>query len=363
MKKKILILSTIEGHASLADAVVDALNPAYATTIFSYPDPSLHLYRIIYRKYPWLMKYIFNFMNSDLGRKLIHLVISRTYSQQLLNVIDNEKPDLIISVNYGFDPSIARHRKQITQPYINITTDPRTFYDWSISTTADLNCLFDEYQQERAQKARPQAKTMITGWFVRQEFETTKSTAHVRKELNLKPQTPTFLVIGGWEGSEQILTTSQLLLSSPTPIQVVVICGKNKKLKQKVERAIAAHGTSNASFQVLGFTQEIAAYMQASDVTIGKAGPNTVFESVATGTPFVATTHNAGLEDGNIELIEELGLGIVAEEPTQLTDVLTQLCQNPDILKEFQPSIEKQRQKNLKAKPLLKQAVDSLLGE
>jgi UDP-N-acetylglucosamine:LPS N-acetylglucosamine transferase len=101
--------------------------------------------------------------------------------------------------------------------------------------------------------------------------------------------------------------------------------------------------------------------MQASDLVIGKAGPNLLFETVATKTPFFAITHIAGQEDGNLDIIKEYKLGYVEENTIKANRLLGDIINHPEKLKKFLPHIEKLATYNRQAANILSQTISKLL--
>ena len=71
-----------------------------------------------------------------------------------------------------------------------------------------------------------------------------------------------------------------------------------------------------------------------------KAGPNSLFESVATKTPYFAISHISGQEDGNLDIIKDYKLGFVEERSAKAVKLLKQTCNNPETLKQFDKSLE-----------------------
>jgi UDP-N-acetylglucosamine:LPS N-acetylglucosamine transferase len=101
-------------------------------------------------------------------------------------------------------------------------------------------------------------------------------------------------------------------------------------------------------------------YMQAADLVIGKAGPNTIFESVATLTPFFAITHIAGQEDGNLDLIRDHQLGYVEENISKAQKLLSDIIENPQQLQDFQPHLKEIADFNRQSKQKLLNLIDSI---
>jgi len=69
--------------------------------------------------------------------------------------------------------------------------------------------------------------------------------------------------------------------------------------------------------------------LQASDIVFGKAGPNFMFDVVASRKPIVAITHIGGQEDGNVEIIKKKKLGWVKEKPGEAASFLLEYLEKP----------------------------------
>jgi 1,2-diacylglycerol 3-beta-galactosyltransferase len=90
--------------------------------------------------------------------------------------------------------------------------------------------------------------------------------------------------------------------------QLVLICGHNRKLREKLEALPAA-----APRVVEGFTEEVPRYMQLADYFIGKPGPGSISEAVFMGLPLIVQRNAWTLpqERYNAEWIREHGVGVV----------------------------------------------------
>ena len=97
--------------------------------------------------------------------------------------------------------------------------------------------------------------------------------------------------------------------------------------------------------------------MRAADIVIGKAGPNTIFESVATRTPFFATSYLPGHETGNLEIITDYQIGLVAKNPLDILSKLSALTLDNHALSFYKHKIDILRFKNKDATRILGQLV------
>src|SRR5205085_12577059 len=118
---------------------------------------------------------------------------------------------------------------------------------------------------------------------------------------------------------------------------------------------ILAAGTNSAllaryqdvpNLAALPYTQEIAPFMAAADVIMGKAGPNMLFESVMLGKPFIATAYIPGQEQANLSFIQRPGLGWVALQPQEQRSLLTALAHDASRLSAMSATIDTYRRWN-----------------
>jgi 1,2-diacylglycerol 3-beta-galactosyltransferase len=132
--------------------------------------------------------------------------------------------------------------------------------------------------------------------------------AALRKELGLRPDLPTgFLLFGGF-GSSVMYSIAKRLDDARTPVQLIAICGRNEKLKEKFL-------ATKWSFPVhtLGFTREVHRLMRAADFLIGKPGPGSIAEAMVKRLPVVLECNSWTLpqERYNTEWVKEKRVGIV----------------------------------------------------
>jgi UDP-N-acetylglucosamine:LPS N-acetylglucosamine transferase len=141
-------------------------------------------------------------------------------------------------------------------------------------------------------------------------------------------------------------------------VEIVIVCGHNQLLYRRFEE-LARHlpASSYTKLHVVGFVNMVEQYMQAADLIVGKAGPNTLFESVATRTPFLAVTHVHGQEDGNLDIIREYHLGYVQEDQHKALELIKDIIEHPEQLKQFEKPIQKLAEYNQQAGEKLKKVV------
>jgi UDP-N-acetylglucosamine:LPS N-acetylglucosamine transferase len=160
---------------------------------------------------------------------------------------------------------------------------------------------------------------------------------------------------GGGDGAAGFSRILAVLLAVPK-IQVILATGTN--------RVLAAHYAKRGipGLRVLPFTREIAPYMAMADVVMGKAGPNTLFEALTLGKPFIATSYIPGQEEGNLEFIRRHQLGWVATKRLELLDLVSELAGNPEELDMMRSRLKALGERNRQQTGAILPVIDGLLG-
>lgn len=362
-KPKIAIFTSDYGHRSIAQAIQEATESYADISIFSETDAVASFYTMFYQYMPSGTRLLWPISKNHTTLQAITTFFRLKYDAKIEAFCAEHKPDLLISTYFMFNPILGSISIMAEKPYINILTDPKTIHPLVIDHKATFNFTFDEKSVEIVKEIEPDSKTLTAGWFVRSPFEEDYDKQVVRKKLKLHKEKLTFLIASGSEGTTTVMKVLPALIDTTVPIQVIVACGNNKLLYNAVKtlKKATKKMTKNTIIP-LKFTKDMHHYMQAADLVIGKAGPNTLFESIATHTPFFAITHIAGQEDGNLDIIKEYKLGFVEENPFKAQKLLKTIIDNPDMCSQLAPSIQKMADYNKKSKEILKKTILKLLG-
>ena len=115
---------------------------------------------------------------------------------------------------------------------------------------------------------------------------------------------------------------------TPRCRQVTVIAGRNSVL----ERRLRAE-TWPIPVTVLGYVNNMAEWLAASDLLITKAGPGALAEAACLGTPVLITGYIPGQESGNVTWAEEHGAGVFEPDLDRIADLAAEWLQpgNPTL--------------------------------
>jgi len=359
LKKKILYLfsDTGGGHRSGANALINAVNTIKPgafdqemVDVFAEGSSFLNIFAKLYAhviKYSpqfWGMLYYF----LDDEKKLERLEkISRPFIlKALAEIIKKKKPDIIVSVhplvNHLTVTAIKESGRKI--PFIVVVMDPVTLHRSWVTPDPDLYIVATEDAKRLAVKfGLSEKKILVRGMPIDPKFaKGPQNKISLRKEDNLALDKFTILLMGGGEGGGGMLKIVKEIEKSGLDVQLIVIAGRNKNLKDQLDKNIPK---SSIPMKIYGFTDQVYRIMSQSDLIITKAGPGTIAEALAMNLPIIITSWLPGQEEGNVDFVVKNSLGKVTKDPQRIVEIIKDLKVR-DTYQKIQKNIEKARHPN-----------------
>jgi UDP-N-acetylglucosamine:LPS N-acetylglucosamine transferase len=356
----ILTSKTGGGHVSLAEALRDRLIDHYAVEIID-PQPGLFdwHYRLVSRYALQLWAAEYRFTDTPAQALRSHRLFTRLIARRLSAALQRLRPALIISTYPFFTYEVMQILEwaRAPIPFAMLFSDPdRVHASWltELRAAATLAPTRETYAQALAAGFPPE-RLHLVGWPLRKQFyhDYEQQRGRLLTEIGLEPERFTIFLQGGGEGAARFGTTVERVLSISRDVQVILAAGTN--------RALLKRFTERNTIYPLPFIREIAPFMAAADVVMGKAGPNTLFEAVALGKPFIATAYIPGQEEANLEFIRRHQLGWVALEAGEQCALLAQLVADRTALQAIASSVAAYRQWNVEANAAILPLVRDLI--
>jgi 1,2-diacylglycerol 3-beta-galactosyltransferase len=243
-----------------------------------------------------------------------------------------EEPcDAIVCVQplYVYPVLWAMDHIGIRKPFITMVSDLIVVHAlWCDPTTDGFLVPTDLSYHHALENKVPAEKISITGLPIRLLFtQPPEPKPVVRARLGLKPDKPMILMMGGGQGLGRVYEIAEAIGHSGLDLQLVVIAGRNKKLKEQID---AVHWPID--LRGYGYTEEVPALMNAADVLITKAGPTTICEAFTRNLPMIISGYIPVQEEENAEYVTKHGAGIYAEEPDKIVQILRQWLSDPALL-------------------------------
>jgi len=184
-------------------------------------------------------------------------------------------------------------------PFLTCVTDLGDAHPWWFNPAADRLFVPTEKMKETAESSGVQADRIdVTGLPLRKGFWNVDSSAANKKKTREMLRVgcddrKVVLVMGGGDGmgklEEMVMTLSRQLATAAFKSHVVLVCGRNAKLEEKLlatqwaagcaleaPESDAAAGSesalqSNVLIRVLGFVSNVEEYMVAAHLMVSKA--------------------------------------------------------------------------------------------
>ena len=246
-----------------------------------------------------------------------------------------EDPPLLIVSNHGLMTAglaEARHRYGLEVPVLSFANELFNICSYWADPRADhILVPSEEARRDLTRFGVPEARMSFVGFGypVRRAFLKVPPKAEARARLALKDRF-TCLVSSGGEGvgRSQLALVRSLLGSEVSP-QVVVFAGRNEALKKELK------GLGTNGLRIEGFVEDVATYLAASDVFIGKAGPASVYEALVVGRPALVTGYAGLNEVGVARFVESRRLGRYVRTPGTLLEEVRRYASDPALLEEI----------------------------
>ena len=100
------------------------------------------------------------------------------------------------------------------------------------------------------------------------------------------------------------------------------------------------HEFPNKKLHILGFSNDIASFMEYSDVIISKPGGLTVTESIAKNLPLIIPFAIPGQEKENTEFLSKEGYAICVDDIKEINTIIDSLIENPEKLNSMRDKLK-----------------------
>jgi 1,2-diacylglycerol 3-beta-galactosyltransferase len=247
--------------------------------------------------------------------------------QAARSLVHSHPADLIVTVHPFANSFALRALGKDRPPFINVVTDMVTTHALWYDNRADLILVPTETARRRALKYNmAPEKVRVVGLPVADKYcQPLGRKSTLRKKLGWPMGKPIVLMVGGGEGMGPLAKMAQAIDTSGLDVTLVIICGRNQRLKATLDACMWENPTL-----IYGFTRDMPDFMRASDFIVTKAGPGTIAEALNAELPIILYAKLPGQEDGNVTFVEEEGAGVWAPTPPEVVRTLTRWISRPE---------------------------------
>ena len=338
----IIAASIGSGHVKAAEAVADALK-------IKYPDAQIHTedftmwrvswatafmkacYLFMLRFIPNMYELMYRFTGGRSGGLSVQSLISAFTARDIAALVKKYRPEAVICT-HPFPAGAAswrkkRHPKEFL--YATVITDYSVHQMWIYPNT---DCYFVAREEMKtdliAARLQPE-KVFVTGIPVTSKFHQREDREIILESLGLSPERKTVLLMGGGLGIGGLDAALCALENVEIPIQILVVAGKNEKLRLRVEKLAES---SHHAILVCGYSSRVREFMAISDFIITKPGALTISEALSAELPMLLHDPIPGPETENAVYIAQKGAAVWANSEEKLAKAISRLLSSEEKL-------------------------------
>ena len=285
-------------------------------------------------RYPVLARAGQRFIDSfPQASMYVQRLLLRDFARAAASDLQRNPPLLVVS-NHGLVTTGLAEAKRLyglKVPVLTFATEPHNISAYWADPRADrIVAPSEEIRAILVRLGVPKDKIEVVGYPVRQAFLKAPTKDDAREHLGLRDRFTCLITFGGEGVGGDQYALIEALLNSDTAPQLVAITGRNKALRDELRELSEEY----SSLRVEGFVDDVAVYLAAADVVVGKGGPASVYEALAVGRPVVLTGY-AGLNElGVVRFVEDMGLGRYVKSRKELLKAVRRYASEPELREE-----------------------------
>jgi processive 1,2-diacylglycerol beta-glucosyltransferase len=338
-KAAFAILEAFKKKAPYADIeAIDALEYAGKFYNFVYRD----FYIFFMTKARWLWGVLYDLSNIpliDAVTRGIRNRIDLASLKGLVPMLHDKSADAIVATHFIL-PSVAGELKKDEWFRSRLYTVVTDYGPHSYWLSNDMDRFFlgsGSALEEMAKRGVPRDRMTVTGIPTEGVFSGEFDKGVIRKKYSLDPEKKTIFLLSGGFGVGPMKEMLLSLNKCTAPIQVIAVCGHNKKAYEDIEKL---KGELKYPVVLLGFTDKVADLMAVSDLMVTKAGGISVTEAMNARLPMILFASIPGQETWNEKMLLSSGAARKADEVKDIPVIVDSALLTKGMIEAMRDSIE-----------------------
>jgi len=275
------------------------------------------VYRVL-----WPLRYAFN----------------RYHSKALRAFILNEKPDCVITTHFYSAQVLAemRYRGEFHGKLVTVITDVMPHAFWVNRGTDIYWVMATASEQSLIERGVSQNSIVVGGIPIKDEFSKREHRTRLALDFGLTAGRFNILFSSGSFGFGPTQQWIKELEPLGSCVQVLVICGNNRKLYENLAK-------QKYTFPVvlMGFINNMHEVMSVCDLIVAKSGGSTMCESLAKGLPMIISAPIPGQETRNAKWLLANGSSLQISKKGDLKKIIQTLLDNPARLEKLRENMKR----------------------
>lgn len=353
MKVLILAVTAGEGHNSISKAVASQLGDRAEVKIYDlFKNEQRFMEFLVNDFYFWSCKHFLGLSNTifrklrnipprNIKRTSMHKMLKKT-KPRILKLVQDYQPDMVFC-SHTYAAHIMSELKEkglyngkvfyiVSDFDLSPCTETCTYVDYVISPNKD----FDE---SLIKKGFKQKQILPLGIPVAPKFSAKIDKREIRDKLGISQDKFIVFIMNGGVGFGDTDKLIKNLCKANVDFEVISVCGKNKKLKAKIDKLIS-NGKYRVKVHNYGFATNVEELMSASDCYVGKMGGLSTNEALNRGLPLISTNRLPWQEYDNMVYLTNKGVCDYIYSKREAYLVLQKLFNTPGLLEERKKNVK-----------------------
>ena len=342
-KKFLIVAASIgSGHVKAAEAIAEAIKSKYPDSqidIVDFTEWSVSwatafmkwTYLLMLKIVPNLYEVLYKFTGGRAGGFSVQWLISFFTGRDIEALVKKYRPDALICTHPFPAGAASRYKKGHKSKFLFATliTDYSVHQMWIYP---NVDCYFvarESMKNDLISAGLVSEGVFVTGIPVKGRFLHHELPARILREMNLSSAIPVVLIMGGGLGLGGVETALHQLELIEKNLQILVVAGKNERLKERVDN-IAGH--SHHKIISWGVCSEVPELMAISSLLITKPGALTITEALISELPLLLHDPIPGPETDNAVYAARRGAAVWARSEEALRLAVDDLINNEEQL-------------------------------
>ncbi len=258
---------------------------------------SKKIHEFVNRSLPWLWSFLYKSKGFTSLTLRFRTKIASKHSQSTLNLINEFKPDAVIATQTTASAAMAFLKTSgLYKGLFGIAFSDFHLHRYWLYKEADFYLAnIEEQKMEMLKFGIKAEKIFVCGMSMPKAVDVNKQ--EVKNKFGIEDREKVCLIASGSLGygiDEKLIAD----LSKQRNLRLVVVCGKNQTVYEKIKKIV-----SNTSVVVLGFYSPMAELYAIANLFISKPGGLSVSESLNYNLPIIIQHMLPGQEELNYEYL------------------------------------------------------------
>lgn len=264
-------------------------------------------------------------------------VVKTILNKKLFRVLKDYKPDVIVASHLfsAIAISYLKSKYPLKAKMVAIITDFTVHPYWEDVDIDYYVTATELLDYQTMKKGFPPERVKSFGIPISPKFSKSIPKEEARRELGIEDKFTVLLMMGSMGYGTDTMQNIKRLDALEDDLQLITVCGNNKKLKRQIDNMEKKKKIIN-----YGFTNNVDLLMDAADCIITKPGGLSTSEALAKGLPIILLDPIPGQEDRNKEFMLNNGLAMSISETFTVDEAIYQLMHYPHKLNQLKENIK-----------------------